>query len=100
VRLRNCYMTKNQIKNILIELDDAFDFLGWKYNIQGMTKDDIKQELRLMVLQLCKNKKNGVDDKGLGWWFNRAQWHLLNKLTRSKRKPLDKSISLDSFKGE
>jgi len=90
-------MTKKQIKNLLAELDDAFDFLGWKYNIQGMEKADIKQELRLMVLQMSKNKKINIDDKGLGWWFNRAQWHLLNKLTRSKRKPLDKSISLDSF---
>ena len=90
-------MTKKQIEYLLKELDDAFDFLGWKYNIQGMEKADIKQELRLMVLQMSKNKKINIDDKGLGWWFNRAQWHLLNKLTRSKRKPLDKSISLDSF---
>jgi len=88
-------MTKKQIKHLLDELDDAFDFLGWKYNIEGMEKNDVKQELRLRVLEICK--KEDVDDKGLGWWFNRSQWILLGLLTKSKRKPLDSSISLDSF---
>jgi len=90
-------MTKKQIKQLLEELDDAFDFLGWKYNIEGMEKNDIKQDLKLRVLEVCK--KEDVSDKGLGWWFNRSQWYLLNKLTKSKRKPLDNSLSLESFLG-
>jgi len=83
------------VEKLLENLKQIFQFLSWEFNIPGMTDEDITQELNLFVLETW-NKKD-VSGRKLGWWFLRCKWHLLNKVKKSERMPLDNAISLDKF---
>ena len=85
----------NTVEELLKDLEQPIDFLAYHFNIAGYEKNDLKQELYLLVLTTWK--KENVKTKGLGFWFYRCKWHLLNMITKSGRKPLDNSISLEKF---
>jgi len=88
-------MEYGEVEKLIKDLEPMFQFFSYYFNIPGMTKEDIIQELNLFVLETWRKKK--VSDRGLGWWFKRCQWHLLNMVKKSERTPLDNSISIESF---
>lgn len=94
-------MRKIQYKNlgeVLDDLEQPIDYLAYLWTgIMRMSKQDLKQELYLLVVKTWKSYKKNIKTKGKDWWFMRMKWHLLNILKFSKRKPLIDSISLTKF---
>ena len=88
----------NTVEELLKDLEQAIDFLAYHFNINGYEKEDLKQELYLLIVQIW-NKHNNKD-KGLGFWFLRCKWHLLNLVNKNMREPLNNSISLEKFLSE
>jgi len=86
-------MKQKKLINLLNELNQPFDYLAWKYKLNSEEKEDTIQELKMMVIKDYKKNKT----KGMGWWFLRAKWNLLNRLTKHMKNPLDNSISIESF---
>lgn len=90
-------MKYNNLDNLIKDLEEIFTYFVdiADFNIKGYSDEDLKQELRLHVIELW-NTKN-LKDKGKGWWFMCCKWRLLNMVKESKREPLNKSISLYKF---
>ena len=94
-------MNKKKNKQLIkllkdIEDEGIFNHLGYKFNVYGMDQDDLKQELRLQVIKTW-NGSSDCDDKKLGWWFLRLNWHCFNLIKKSGRLPIDNSISIHKF---
>jgi hypothetical protein len=85
----------NTVEELLKDLEQLIDFLAYHFNIKGYDKQDLKQELYLLVLETWGN--GNFKKQGLGFWFLRCKWHLLNLITKEKREPLSKAISLEKF---
>jgi len=86
-------MKQKKLIKLLNELNQPFDYLAWKFKLNSEEKEDTLQELKMMVIKDYKKNKT----KGNGWWFLRAKWHLLNRLNKHIKAPLDNSISIESF---
>ena len=86
-------MKQKKLIALLNELEQPFNYLAWKLGLNSESKKDTLQELRMIVIKDYKKNKT----KGVGWWFLRAKWHLLNRLTKHMRDPLDNAISIESF---
>jgi len=82
-----------KLNELLKELEQPFDYLAWKFKLNHEDKKDVKQELKLMVIE----NFHGNINKKVGFWFIRAKWYLCNRLKKSKREPVNSSISLDTF---
>jgi len=88
--MRKRRIPKN-LDDLINELESAIDYLCYSFRIPGYTKEDLKQELRLMIVKHYKRNK----DKGLDWWFIRCKWRLLEIVKKSITNPLTYYISLD-----
>lgn len=84
------------IEKLLKELNNQINYLSYSIRIPGMDKDDVAQELRLMVLK--EYKKFGNKYKS-GWWFRRLKWYALNLLEKEKKEPVNKSVRIEKFRG-
>lgn len=79
---------------ILIEkLEPAIKFLTRDINLPGISKEDMAQELRLLIFQNYYYN----EDKTPGWWFQKCSWYIKNTIIRvqNSKKPLDNYISLN-----
>lgn len=85
----------NNVEELLKDLEQLIDFLAYHFNIKGYDKEDLKQELYLLVLDTW-NKKS-YKNKKLGFWFLRCKWHLLNLIAKEQREPLSSAVSLEKF---
>jgi len=86
------------IEELLKKLEDQIDFLGNTFKIPGMDHNDIKQEMRLHVVEDFNHISQEEHAKyNEGWWFKRLKWFLINFSIREKKKPLNKSIRIEGF---
>ena len=67
-------------------------------SIKGMEKEDIKQELVMMVLEDIKKNPDFLDPTYKeGWWFKRLKWHMLNLKEKEQRDPVNRSVRFEAF---
>ena len=82
-----------QLEKLLKDMSKSFNFLSWKFKLPHESKEDLIQDLNILVIENFKDN----EDKGIGWWYLRAKWCALNRLKKSLTEPINKSISIDSF---
>ena len=69
--------------------------------IRGLEKEDVKQELALMLLEDVKKNPDFLKESyNEGWWFKRLKWHLLNLKEKEHREPVNRSVRFESFDGK
>ena len=88
------------IEKTLQELDTQIKYLSNNFKVPGMAKEDIAQELRLVILQDYKKleKENDMYKFKTGWWFKRLKWHVLNLLQKAKQEPVNRSVRIGHLK--
>jgi hypothetical protein len=86
-------MTREQL---LDSLQSQLDHLSSKYRIPGMTRDDVRQQLIVKVLEDYDEYGND-ETKKVGWWFKRLDWYAQRLVKRSKNDPLNNSVESGGF---
>lgn len=85
-------------KELLEKLEPQIQFLGNTFKIPGMDRNDIKQELRLRIVDdVNKMALEEREKYNEGWWFLRLKWSLINLLEKEGREPINRSVRIDWF---
>ena len=87
-----------KVEELLEKLEVQIHYLGNTIRIPGMDRNDVKQELRLHILEdFSKISQEDHDKYNEGWWFKRLKWFAINLSEKEKREPLNKSIKMERF---
>jgi len=85
---------------LIKKLEPQIKYLSTSTKVRGLERDDIKQELILMVLEdVKKNPKFLEETYSEGWWFKRLKWILLNLREKEHREPVNRSIRFETLDG-
>ena len=81
------------LEELLKKIDQQINFLGNTFKIPGMDRDDVKQELRLRIIEdFNKILLEDRDKYNEGWWFLKLKWSLINLSEKEGREPLNKAL--------
>lgn len=85
-------------EELLKLLEPQVDYLSQSFKVPGMEKEDLSQELKIMILlDYCKNSDKS-DVECQGWWFQRLKWYIMNIKERESKEPVNKSTRIENFK--
>jgi len=83
--------------DLIARLDQQLNFLA-STNIRGLEKDDVRQELVLMLLEDTKRNPGLLNENySEGWWFKRLKWYLMNLREKEHRDPVNRSVRTEAF---
>ena len=86
-----------EVAQLIASLSNQIKYLA-SQKIRGLEKEDIQQELTVMVLEDVKKHPEFLNDQyEEGWWFKRLKWYLMNLREKEHRDPVNKSARYDSF---
>ncbi len=86
------------LEELLKKLEPQIQFLGNTMKILGMSKDDVKQELKLHVVEdFTKFTQEEHEKYREGWWFKRLKWFLINLSEKERKEPVNKAIRMERF---
>jgi len=89
------------LEELLNNLEEQISYLSNTIKIPGMDSNDIKQELRLNIIEtLNKIPEPDREKYEKGWWFKRMKWFLLNLANKEKKEPINRSIRIDRLDGK
>ena len=87
-------------EELIKKLEPQLKFLA-NTKIRGLDREDVKQELIIMILQDIKKHPKYLEPTYLeGWWFKRLKWYLMNLREKEHRDPINRSLSYDAFDGK
>lgn len=88
-------------EQLLKMMESQVKYLSSSFKIPGMEKEDIAQELRVMLIEDFRKqqqKENINDDIYTeGWWFKRLKWHVQNLLEKEKKEPVNRSVRIETL---
>ncbi len=84
-----------KVEELINTLEPQIKYLSNIYKIPGMEKEDVQQELRLMVVN--DFKKYPQESYNEGWWFKRLKWFLINKSMKEAKEPVNRSVRIHKF---
>ena len=85
-------------ENELIDLmEPQIQYLSKSFKIAGMEKEDIAQELRMMLVQDYRKFKGNIDLYSEGWWFCRLKWYVQNIADKERKEPVNNSVRIENI---
>lgn len=84
------------LNELLKKLEEQISYLSSSFKIPGMTKEDIAQELRMIIVSDYRKYPQEIYNEG--WWFKRLKWFLQNKSEKEKKEPVNRSVRISKFK--
>lgn len=84
---------KLELEKLLKDLEQQIDFLANTNIIPGMEIDDVRQEMRLLIMtEYAKIPIEKLDNYNLGWWFMRLKWSMINLGNKERKEPVNNSF--------